>query len=50
MTARARIIRAERRGPAVVRSQVYDAQLEGTITTLDEGIAMARERLAKTDA
>jgi tRNA nucleotidyltransferase (CCA-adding enzyme) len=31
-------------------AEIYDAQLEGTVTTLDEGIAMARERLAKTDA
>lgn len=31
-------------------AEIYDAQLEGTVTTLDEGIAMARERLAKTSA
>ena len=31
-------------------AEIYDAQLEGAVTTLDEGIAMARERLAKTDA
>ena len=27
--------------------EIYEAQLEGTVTTLDEGIAMARERLAR---
>ena len=28
--------------------EIYEAQLEGTVTTLDEGIAMARERLARS--
>ena len=28
---------------------IYERQLEGTVTTLDEGIALARERLAASD-
>jgi hypothetical protein len=48
--ARSAVFLAWRRRSATARSgellaEIYDAQLEGTVTTLDEGIVMARTLL-----